>query len=131
MTLAQQEELTLDGPHGPLTVRVYAPDVPAGPGLVWLHAGGFAGGDPDMPEADWVAAQFARRGVTVASVDYQRGAGIDLDLHTERGTRHGHLNQPDHPGATASIDRFAARILALSHPSSAHLSRHADATGRS
>jgi acetyl esterase len=66
------ENRALDGPHGPLAVRIYAPETPAGPGLVWLHGGGFAGGDLDMPEADWVSAQFAERGITVVSVDYQR-----------------------------------------------------------
>ena len=40
-------------------------------------------------------------------------AGVDVDVVTEAGTTHGHLNQPDHPGATATLDRFAARILAL------------------
>jgi acetyl esterase len=63
---------TLDGPHGPLDVRIYEPDAAAGPGLVWLHGGGFAGGDLDMPEADWVSRQFAERGITVVSVDYRR-----------------------------------------------------------
>lgn len=62
----------LDGPHGALTVRVYEPSNPTGPGLVWLHGGAFAGGDLDMPEADAVARGFARRGVTVVSVDYRR-----------------------------------------------------------
>ncbi|MFK4762495.1 alpha/beta hydrolase [Microbacterium sp. ZW T5_45] len=60
----------LDGPHGPLRVRVYAPLTPAGPGLVWLHGGGFMGGDLDMPEGDWVARAFAERGIAVVSVDY-------------------------------------------------------------
>jgi len=61
----------LDGPHGPLTVRIYAPDAPAGPGLVWVHGGGFAGGDLDMPESDWVASAFAARGIAVVAVDYR------------------------------------------------------------
>ena len=43
-----------------------------------------------------------------------RSAGVDLDISTEPGTRHGHLNRPEHAAATASIDRFAARILATS-----------------
>lgn len=43
-----------------------------------------------------------------------RDAGIDLDISTESGTRHGHLNQPELAAATASIDRFARRILATS-----------------
>lgn len=273
---------TLAGPHGPLRVRVYEPAHPAGPGLVWAHGGGFAGGDLDMPEADWVARSLADRGIVVVSVDYAlapfprtwalsadgpgrdgahypvasdevesaflwavssglargpwslggasaganlatgaalrlshasgpvpavavlayptlhavqdapdaalrtaldadpeadvfgpepvrgmyenylgrpvdgadiyavpgtasalqlarfpatimitgevdelrvsgeafadalRAAGVDVDISTEPGTRHGHLNQPDHPGAAASIDRFAARILSTS-----------------
>jgi acetyl esterase len=69
--MATVEDRTLDGPHGPLAVRVYAPSAPARTGLVWLHGGGFAGGDLDMPEADWVARQFAERGVAVVSVDYR------------------------------------------------------------
>lgn len=60
----------LDGPHGPLRVRVYTPTSPAGPGLVWVHGGGFAAGELEMPEADWVAQRFADRGIVVVSVDY-------------------------------------------------------------
>ena len=55
-------------------VRVYPADAPGGEpgaGLVWAHGGGFAGGDLDMPEADWVARSLATRGVTVVSVDYR------------------------------------------------------------
>ena len=59
-------------------VRVY-PTAPATdaspsartPALVWAHGGGFAAGDLDMPEADWVARSLARRGVAVVSVDYR------------------------------------------------------------
>ena len=60
----------LDGPHGQLRVRVYEPENPAGPGLVWVHGGGFAAGEIDMPEADWVARSLADRGIVVVSVDY-------------------------------------------------------------
>ena len=60
----------LDGPHGPLRVRVYSPKSPSGHGLVWAHGGGFAGGDIDMPEADAVARAFADHGIAVVSVDY-------------------------------------------------------------
>jgi len=73
-------DVTLDGPHGPLGVRVYAPEAPTGPGLVWLHGGSFAGGDLDMPEADWVARRFATHGVTVVSVDYRRAPLSGLGL---------------------------------------------------
>jgi acetyl esterase len=52
-------------------VRVYPAHEPAiGVGLVWVHGGGFAGGDLDMPEADGVSRTLAARGVTVVSVDY-------------------------------------------------------------
>lgn len=60
----------IDGPHGPLRVRVYTPRDPAGPGLVWAHGGGFAAGEIDMPEADCVARSLADRGIVVVSVDY-------------------------------------------------------------
>ena len=52
-------------------VRVYPAQSPDGTGLVWAHGGGFAGGDLDMPESDWVARQLAASGTTVVSVDYR------------------------------------------------------------
>jgi acetyl esterase/lipase len=56
-------------------VRVYRPDTvedPARPCLVWMHGGGFLGGDLDMPEADWTARQICdRAGAVVVSVDYR------------------------------------------------------------
>ena len=55
-------------------VRVYPADAAAArptAALVWVHGGGFAAGDLDMPEADWVARTLASRGVTVVSVDYR------------------------------------------------------------
>ncbi|MCU1446544.1 alpha/beta hydrolase fold domain-containing protein [Cryobacterium sp.] len=64
----------LTGPHGPIPVRIYpARGDTAGfaPGLVWLHGGGFAYGDLDMPEGDWVARQLAGRGIGVVSVAYR------------------------------------------------------------
>ncbi len=68
------------GPNGPVPIRVYGTAVPgkpgdpdAGvPGLVWLHGGGFAGGDLDMREADQLAREVAQRsGGLVFSVDYR------------------------------------------------------------
>ncbi|WP_336501524.1 alpha/beta hydrolase [Microbacterium paraoxydans] len=61
----------LTGPHGPLRVRGYRPAEPRGPGLVWAHGGGFAGGDLDMPEAHAVASALAASGIAVVSVDYR------------------------------------------------------------
>ena len=64
----------IPGPHGSVPVRIYPVQGAAhaaGPGLVWLHGGGFAHGDLDMPEADWVAGQLAARGIGVVSVFYR------------------------------------------------------------
>jgi acetyl esterase len=52
-------------------VRVYPAREPRRTGLVWAHGGGFAFGDLDMPESDWVARELATRGTTVISVDYR------------------------------------------------------------
>ena len=67
------------GPHGPVPVRIYTPvdHLPAGaPCLVWLHGGGFIGGDLDMHEADWTAREVcAAAGTVVVSVDYRLAVG--------------------------------------------------------
>ena len=66
------DDRLLDGPHGPIPLRIYrCAGAQAGPGLVWLHGGGWVEGDLDMPEADGVARWIAARGVVVASVDYR------------------------------------------------------------
>lgn len=52
-------------------VRVYPATNPNGSGLVWAHGGGFAFGDIDMPEADFVARTLAAAGTVVVSVDYR------------------------------------------------------------
>ncbi|HEU4757015.1 MAG TPA: alpha/beta hydrolase fold domain-containing protein [Agromyces sp.] len=68
--------MTQQAPYGEADglVRVYPADVATArptAGLVWAHGGGFAAGDLDMPEADWVARAFAGRGLTVVSIDYR------------------------------------------------------------
>ncbi|GLY17031.1 esterase [Kineosporia sp. NBRC 101677] len=70
------QERRIEGPHGEIPLRIYSPGGPStgtteGLGLVWLHGGGFAAGDLDMPENDWVARQLAQRGVRVVTVDYR------------------------------------------------------------
>lgn len=68
------EDASVDGPHGPVPVRVYrAQDRQDGArSLLWAHGGGFTGGDLDMPEAHVVALELAARlrGVVV-SVGYR------------------------------------------------------------
>src|SRR5512133_2920921 len=60
------DSLTIPGPHGTIPIRVYrAAGADASPALVWAHGGGFAWGDLDMPEAQWVSLELAALGVTV------------------------------------------------------------------
>jgi acetyl esterase len=67
------KDVEIDGPHGPVPVRVYAdPAAPVADGLVWVHGGAFVGGSLDMPEAHWVSLYIASRGVPVLSVDYRK-----------------------------------------------------------
>lgn len=70
MGSSNTSERVLEGPHGDLRVRMYHPGTPTGPAIVWLHGGGFSGGDLEMPEADWVSRSLAQRGILVVSVDY-------------------------------------------------------------
>ncbi|MBR7838564.1 alpha/beta hydrolase fold domain-containing protein [Actinospica durhamensis] len=72
------ENLTAPGPHGDVDLRVYRPRSEARRALVWLHGGGFMGGDLDMPEAHLVAAELAfRADALVVSVGYRlAGNGV-------------------------------------------------------
>ncbi len=71
------EQLTVvdsvvESADGPIPVRVYTPPVVESAPLVWMHGGGFAFGDLDMPESDMVAAELASRaGAMVVAVDYR------------------------------------------------------------
>ena len=40
-------------------------------------------------------------------------AGREIDAVIEPGTDHGHLNRPDEPAASVSLDRIAARLAAI------------------
>ncbi|WP_341996297.1 alpha/beta hydrolase [Microbacterium sp. LWH7-1.2] len=82
-------------------VRVYPAREPNGTGLVWAHGGGFAFGDLDMPESDWVASSLAARGTTVISVDY-RLAPVPAEWTDAATPRSGH------PYPAASDDMLAA-----------------------
>ena len=70
-------DLAVDGPHGPVPVRVYGDESGTGrPALLWIHGGGFMFGDLEMPEADWTAREVcARTGAVVVSVDYRLAVG--------------------------------------------------------
>lgn len=73
-TTAQTQDLEIDGPHGPIPIRIYRPadGAPSGAGLVWYHGGAFIHGDLEMPEADLVARGLVTRtGAVVVSVFYR------------------------------------------------------------
>ncbi|WP_037677318.1 alpha/beta hydrolase fold domain-containing protein [Streptomyces griseus] len=66
------EDRTVPGPHGAVPVRLYTPRDEPRRALLWLHGGGFMGGDTDMPEAHVVSAELAARAqALVVSVDYR------------------------------------------------------------
>jgi acetyl esterase len=70
-------DLTVDGPHGPIPVRVYGDPAGSGrPALLWMHGGAFMMGDLDMGEADRTGREVcARAGAVVVSVDYRLAVG--------------------------------------------------------
>jgi acetyl esterase/lipase len=66
-------DVTIPGRHGDIPARGYrGPTQAIGPALIWAHGGGFIGGDLDMPEAHWVGAELARRGIPMLSIDYTK-----------------------------------------------------------
>lgn len=65
------KDVTIEGRHGPLTVRSYEPaEVISAATVVWLHGGAFAWGDLDGPESHAVASGLAHAGHAVIAVDY-------------------------------------------------------------
>jgi len=66
------EDQAVPGPHGDVDVRIYVPRNEPRRALVWLHGGGFMGGDLDMAEAHLVSAELAARAdALVVSVGYR------------------------------------------------------------
>lgn len=67
---------SIPGPHGPIPLRIYRAEPGPAPGsgaaLLWVHGGGFRGGDLDMNESHVTSLEIAARsGVAVVSVDYR------------------------------------------------------------
>jgi len=65
------ENLAIEGPDGPIPIRVYTPDVPAPrPAMVYFHGGGWVVCDLDTHHV--VCSAIARRaGAVVVAVDYR------------------------------------------------------------
>ena len=71
-----------------------------------------------------------------AYADALRAAGVDVTVEMEPETRHGHVNEPEHPGASRSIERIttwlrdhAVATIAASKPSSSGRERLLRAPG--
>lgn len=88
------EDLSIDGPGGPLALRLYRPGVPAPPLLVFLHGGGWVIGDLDIQDG-LCRALANRAGCAVLSVDYRLA--------------------PEHPFPAAADDAWAACRWAAAH----------------
>ncbi len=71
---APSEDRTIDGPLGPIPIRVYRPDGGDGPRplVVFYHGGGFCIGDLDSHDRE-CRAIAARSGATIVAVDYRMG----------------------------------------------------------
>ena len=66
------EDRVIPGPHGDISIRIYRPRGEVRRTLMWLHGGGFTGGDLDMLEAHVVSAELATRAdALVVSVGYR------------------------------------------------------------
>jgi len=73
LATVEVRDVTIDGPHGEVPARAYRlPGVAGATGFVWVHGGGWIGGDLDMAEANWVSLALAARGFAVLSVEYRK-----------------------------------------------------------
>jgi len=83
LAVVERRDVPIDGPHGEVPARVYrarangarvsrAGETSGRTGFVWVHGGGFIGGDLDMAEANWVSMALAARGFAVLSVEYRK-----------------------------------------------------------
>ena len=95
--VAEVRELTADGQHGPIAMRLFRPTVAAGgplPVLVYFHGGGWVIGDLDTH--DTLCRELANAsGVAVVSVDYRLA--------------------PEHRFPTAYDDAYAATAWVHAH----------------
>lgn len=63
---------SVPSPAAAVPVRIYRPAEPSDRCVLWLHGGGFGGGDLDMPESHVVSAELAyRANATVVAVGYR------------------------------------------------------------
>jgi acetyl esterase len=101
-------EALLDMYENHLGVSVEGAPLPAIPGLATPDE--LTGFPATLMINDEVDELRASGEVFAATLE---AAGRDIELVTEPGTQHGHLNRPHEDAASVSIDRIAARLAAL------------------
>ena len=110
LPIGSVHDRTIDGPGGPLPLRVYAPRGVTGtaPALVFFHGGGWIYGDLESHDATcrFLAEQA---GVRVVAVDYRLA--------------------PEHPFPAAHEDCLAAYDWVLAHADALGIDRHRVAVG--
>jgi len=84
MSTVTSIDSVIAGPHGPIPVRRYLPDIGRTPvssaHVVWIHGGGFFKGGLDQPESHDVARSLAAAGFNVTTVDYRLATVSRLNL---------------------------------------------------
>ena len=70
-SVARVEDRTIDGLHGPITVRIYDPDADHDATVLYFHGGGFVLGDLDTHDGI-VRRLSLYSGLRFVSVDYRR-----------------------------------------------------------
>jgi len=87
------------------------PPLPAVPGLA--RPADLAGFPPTLmvnDDVDELRVSGEAFGATLAA------AGVVVEVVTEPGTEHGHLNRPDEPAASATVDRVVAWLARVAAP---------------
>jgi acetyl esterase len=107
--LANVEDRTIEGPEGPIPIRIYTPDCAAPrPALVYFHGGGWVVCDLDTH--DVICRAIARQaGAVVVAVDYRLA--------------------PEHQFPAAVIDSYAATCWVAEHAEELGVDRRRLAVG--
>jgi len=68
----ETRDVTIEGRHGDVPGRLYRGPTSSSTGFVWVHGGGFIGGNLDFGESHWVALALAAARFPVLALDYRK-----------------------------------------------------------